>query len=237
MTETKPQGTRGQCTQPIKNMYMVLVTLFCVILGFSLYTKTLAPNKDITDKPNKEKETTTEKQTERLSVGNRDEITGECKDFYQVTGGELSLYNLPQKIKEDTTATKVLEQDCQMALQTGVFDVTSDNKDDILMITEAIDCVTCRATSLIIISEGKVISDRQVTNAVIRKAPGRTDAFELKEPIALKYEGACCPTKGTVSVYEYAPDTDEKFALVDQYTEDYKNKDNPILSERGNIEQ
>ena len=117
-----------------------------------------------------------------------------------------------------------------MVYQTGHFDVTGDGVKDILLITEAIDCVTCRATSLIIISEDKIIYDEEVNNAMIRPIKGNSYSFELKEPIYFLRDGLCCPKKGTVKVMEY--DGFSNFLLVDEYIEKYNTPQFPTFVER-----
>lgn len=216
-----------------------LFTYFFVIYFTVIITQKITKNTENT--PNnpsnitkteeiKKEETKPEPEVTRLSIGGRDENTGKCIDFYKRTDGELSLYGLPDFVKENKTAVDLLEKDCQMVYQTGHFDVTGDGIKEILLITEAIDCITCRANSLIIISEDTVIYDKQVSNAMFRPIPGKSNAFEIKEPIYFLQNGLCCPDKGTVKVMEYTKYP--SFSLVDEYIENYKTKQYPTFVER-----
>jgi len=223
----------------MKNTKIILPVLTYILVIFFTAIITIKITKDPENKLEttstqteeiKKAETKTEPEKTRRSIGQRDKNTGECIDFYERTDGELSLYGLTDFVKENKTAVKILEEDCQMVYQTGHFDVTGDGIKEILLITEAIDCPTCRATSLIIISEDKVIYDEQVSNAMFRPIPGKSDSFEVKEPIYFLKDGICCPKKGTVKVMEY--DGFSNFLLVDEYIENYNTKQFPTFIER-----
>ena len=212
----------------------ILIILFTITTTLKITKKTenthCKTSTDTQTEEIKKEETKTAPEKTRLSVGGRDENTGECIDFYERTDGELSLYGLPDFVKENKTAVKALEKDCLMVYQTGHFDVTGDEIKEILLITEAIDCVTCRANSLIIISEDKIIYDEEVNNAMIRPIKGISNSFELKEPIYFLKDGMCCPKKGTVKVLEY--DGFSNFLLVDEYIEKYNTRQFPTFVER-----
>lgn len=220
----------------MKKVPIILIFLFLILIA--ILSITYNGRNNCTDNKIEPTNTASEEKEEikpipeetRLSVGHRDENTGECVDFYERTGGELSLYGLLDFVKENETAVKILQEDCQMVYQTGHFDVTGDGIKEILLITEAIDCVTCRGTSLIIISEDKVIYDEQVRNAMFRPIPGKSDSFEVKEPIYFLKDGICCPKKGTVKVMEY--DGFSNFLLVDEYIEKYNTPQFPTFVER-----
>lgn len=225
-----------------KTKLLFTVLSYILIIGFSvLVTYKVTKNSYISSEDNKTSQNTTETtpapevvdENQRRSIGKRDKNTGECLDFYKRTNGELSLYALPDFVKTNETAVNMLKKDCQMVYQIGNFDVTGDGIKDILLITEAIDCVTCRATSLIIISNNEIILDKQVSNAMIRPVSSNPNAFELKEPIYLDGEGICCPKKATVSVYEYRKyNEDLPFVMIDKYIENYKTGRFPTFNER-----
>lgn len=224
---------------------MLLVNIFLFLLSLSLIVafviistiqkqKAIQPDRIISNLQILE-------QDDQLTRGNRDKNTEKCIDFYKRTNNQLSLYNLPIFIAENVTATDLLQKNCLMAYQIGYFDVTGDNKKDILLITEAIDCVTCRNTRLIIFDGSKVLLDKQVKNALIRPISGRNNAFELKEPIyGIDQEGICCPSKGIVKAYEFRGtdytglDDTQSFVLKDEYSEKYKSVTDSVFSERQN---
>ncbi len=178
----------------------------------------------------------TEKRT-----GTKNEQTGECYENIGDTDRNSFLVTLPEYIKNNEVAKSVLRDNCLFSMQNGFFDVTGDGMKDILMITEALDCVTCRATRLIIISDNKVIVDKSVENAIIREVENNNLAFEIKEPIYFNSTGMCCPTKGTVKLYEYRGDNyldfdmTPVFARIDEYIENYQIGGDPVFNERKEI--
>lgn len=173
--------------------------------------------------------------------GLRDENTGKCEDNFNLQESEYSLDNLPDFVKNNETAMNLLQNDCLFSMQNGYFDVTGDGNKEILLITTGFDCVTCRATRLIIISDNEVLVDKSVKNAMIRQIKDNNMSFEIKEPIYFNSTGYCCPTKGIVKVYEYRGDwyvdfdDTTVFARIDEYTEDYKTNEFPTFTEREDI--
>lgn len=218
---------------------LTIFTISGIIIGKNICNKSDKGNN------NNNTEIDYENKEEKYEVikrkGARDENTGECEENFNLQDSKYSLDNLPDFVKNNETAMKLLQNDCLFSMQNGYFDVTGDGNEEILLITEGFDCITCRATRLIIISEDEVLVDKSVSNAVIRKIKSNNTAFEIKEPIYFNSTGYCCPTKGIVKVYEYRGDkyvdfdNTPVFARVDEYTEEYQTNEYPTFTEREDI--
>ena len=221
-----------------KTKLLLIIVAIVSLTSYVTYYITASFNKcELPSKPAdqiEEEDSSAETDNNTWNDPDRSKTTGKCTDFYGRTNGELSLYGLPDCVKENSTAVEFLESNCLMVYQIGHFDVTADGEKDLLLITEGISCITCRATKLIIISNNKVIYSENFYNAMIRPIKGKDNSFELKEPIFIMDEGYCCPKKGTVSVMEYRKFNEPpfNFVLVDQYIENYGTTPFPAFNER-----
>lgn len=138
-------------------------------------------------------------------------------------GIDLILKQAEKKVNNNKKSLEILKENCLRLVNAKTHDFTGDGKEDVAMITENAECDNCHQKHLYIVSEDKIIFQKDTDDIWFwpaEKYPG----FIIKYPLRKQGEALCCPTDGIVENYTIKDVSSnyKTFYKFDQHIEQYK---------------
>ena len=138
-------------------------------------------------------------------------------------GIDLRLEEAGKEVRGNKRAIELLEKNCLWLFNTQFHDLTGDKEDELIMITSGAGCASCHWNRIYILSEDKIIFQKDVEDVWFWPAENYF-GFIIKYPLRREDEAYCCPTEGIVESYTVSSINSgyETFYKFDERSEPYQ---------------
>jgi|SRR3990167_1553910 len=144
-------------------------------------------------------------------------INETSNDNSSCDGIDSYIDGLDKSIRQNKTITNIIKKNCLMIMGDALyFDVTGDNKDEIILNAGYQGCASCHLRNILVFQNDKLIFRKEGDDLAIENPRFPIEGFTITEPLRKHDESMCCASEGLVYTYIYSPkDNRDDASLVD----------------------